>query len=204
MTPKRERQLGLSATTFLLLCVAWGPHRACFVIAVAAILTCGSRSAARSRSSGCSPSWCSAISSPGAVGDDTRAALRRCAPRNLRAPSPCDAAGRASCLTGRAARRDRRRSDRERKTSIDLASYVLTDRLVIAALDAAERRGVKVRMVLDPREHHDFVDFGDLSDNVKIKRGGPLMHLKAYEVGRRNLTHRLGQLHRLRRDRTGQ
>jgi hypothetical protein len=32
MTLKRERQLELSATTFLTLCVAWGPNRACFVI----------------------------------------------------------------------------------------------------------------------------------------------------------------------------
>lgn len=68
------------------------------------------------------------------------------------------------------------------KTSIDFASYVLTDRLVIDALNAAQARGVKVRIVLDPRERHDFVDLGDLSDNVKVKRGGPLMHLKAYEI----------------------
>jgi phosphatidylserine/phosphatidylglycerophosphate/cardiolipin synthase-like enzyme len=68
------------------------------------------------------------------------------------------------------------------KTSIDFASYVLTDRLVIEALNAAAQRGVKIRIVLDPRERHDFVDLGDLSDNVKVKRGGPLMHLKAYEI----------------------
>ena len=33
-----------------------------------------------------------------------------------------------------------------------------------------------------PREHHDFVALGDLADNVRIKRGGPLMHLKAYAI----------------------
>ena len=31
------------------------------------------------------------------------------------------------------------------------------------ALNAAERRGVVIRVVLDPREHHDFVRLGDLS-----------------------------------------
>ena len=36
--------------------------------------------------------------------------------------------------------------------------------------------------MLDPRERHDFVKLGDLSDNVRIKRGGPFMHLKAYEI----------------------
>jgi phosphatidylserine/phosphatidylglycerophosphate/cardiolipin synthase-like enzyme len=68
------------------------------------------------------------------------------------------------------------------RSSIDLASYALTDPIVINALDDAERRGVAVRIVLDPRERHDFVKLGDLSDNVRIKRGGPYMHLKAYAV----------------------
>jgi phosphatidylserine/phosphatidylglycerophosphate/cardiolipin synthase-like enzyme len=68
------------------------------------------------------------------------------------------------------------------RSSIDLASYSLTDPIVINALDDAERRGVAVRIVLDPRERHDFVKLGDLSDNVRIKRGGPYMHLKAYAV----------------------
>ena len=66
--------------------------------------------------------------------------------------------------------------------SIDLASYALTDPIVIDALNGVERRGVAIRIVLDPRERHDFVKLGDLSDNVRIKRGGPLMHLKAYEI----------------------
>jgi phosphatidylserine/phosphatidylglycerophosphate/cardiolipin synthase-like enzyme len=71
---------------------------------------------------------------------------------------------------------------RTAKTSIDLASYALTDPVVIEALNEAERRGVVIRIVLDPRERHDFVKLGDLSDNVRIKRGGPLMHLKAYSI----------------------
>jgi phosphatidylserine/phosphatidylglycerophosphate/cardiolipin synthase-like enzyme len=68
------------------------------------------------------------------------------------------------------------------KQSIDFASYALTDPIIIDALTNAEGRGVAVRIVLDPRERHDFVKLGDLSDNVRIKRGGPYMHLKAYSV----------------------
>jgi phosphatidylserine/phosphatidylglycerophosphate/cardiolipin synthase-like enzyme len=68
------------------------------------------------------------------------------------------------------------------KNSIDLASYALTDTVVIDALNSAEKRGVVIRVVLDPRERHDFIGLGDLSDNVRIKRGGPFMHLKAYAI----------------------
>ena len=53
---------------------------------------------------------------------------------------------------------------------------------VLDALNAAQGRGVAVRIVLDPRERHDFVKLGDLSDTVRIKRGGPFMHLKAYAI----------------------
>ena len=68
------------------------------------------------------------------------------------------------------------------KLSIDFAAYSLNDGAVVDALNAAERRGVVVRIVLDPRERHDFVRLGDLSDNVRVKRAGPLMHLKAYAI----------------------
>src|SRR5208337_3445224 len=68
------------------------------------------------------------------------------------------------------------------KRSIDFASYSLTDSAVLDALNAAEHRRVVIRIVLDPRERHDFVKLGDLSDNVRIKRGDPFMHLKAYSV----------------------
>jgi phosphatidylserine/phosphatidylglycerophosphate/cardiolipin synthase-like enzyme len=68
------------------------------------------------------------------------------------------------------------------KHSIDLASYALTDFIVLDALNAAQLRGVAVRVVLDPRERHNFVKLGDLSDNVRIKRGGPYMHLKSYAI----------------------
>ena len=43
------------------------------------------------------------------------------------------------------------------KSSIDLASYALTDPIVIDALNDADHRGVVVRIVPDPRERHDFV-----------------------------------------------
>jgi phosphatidylserine/phosphatidylglycerophosphate/cardiolipin synthase-like enzyme len=68
------------------------------------------------------------------------------------------------------------------KSTIDLASYALTDRIVLNALLEAERRGVAIRIVLDPRERHDFVALEELSDNVRIKRSGPFMHLKAYVI----------------------
>ena len=73
------------------------------------------------------------------------------------------------------------------RTSIDLASYALTDRIVLEALAAAQRRGVAIRIVLDPRERHDFVRLGVLADTVRVKRGGALMHLKAYEIDRQVL-----------------
>ncbi len=68
------------------------------------------------------------------------------------------------------------------KQSIDLASYTLTDWKVLNALNAAGSRGVVIRIVLDPRERQDFVKLADLSDDVRIKRGGPFMHLKAYAI----------------------
>ena len=61
--------------------------------------------------------------------------------------------------------------------SIDFASYALTDPIVVDALNAAQGRGVAIRIVLDPRERHDFVKLGDLADSVRLKRGGPFMPL---------------------------
>jgi phosphatidylserine/phosphatidylglycerophosphate/cardiolipin synthase-like enzyme len=68
------------------------------------------------------------------------------------------------------------------KRSLDLASYALTDPVVLDTLNGAHRRGVAIRIVLGPRERHDFAKLGDLSDTARIKRGGPFMHLKAYEI----------------------
>ena len=75
--------------------------------------------------------------------------------------------------------------------------------MVLNALNAASRRGVAVRIVLDPREPQDFMQLEDLSDNVKIKRSGPLMHLKAYEVDGELLRTGSGELQPERRTPTG-
>jgi hypothetical protein len=37
MTSKRERQLGISATTFLVLCIWLGPRVACWLIGIAGV-----------------------------------------------------------------------------------------------------------------------------------------------------------------------
>jgi hypothetical protein len=65
------------------------------------------------------------------------------------------------------------------KNSIDFVGYALTDPMIIDALTVAEHGGVVVRIALDPRERHDFVQLGDLLDSVRIKRGGAHMLLKA-------------------------
>ena len=36
--------------------------------------------------------------------------------------------------------------------------------------------------MLDPRERRDFAPVGNLADTLRIKRGGPFMHLKTYEI----------------------
>ena len=89
---------------------------------------------------------------------------------------------RGSLLSRGTPRRDRRGADCKREESIDFASYALTDPIVIEALNGAERRGVVIRVVLDPREPHDFVKLGDLSDMRGSSAAGPFMHLKAYAI----------------------
>jgi phosphatidylserine/phosphatidylglycerophosphate/cardiolipin synthase-like enzyme len=66
--------------------------------------------------------------------------------------------------------------------SIDFAAYSLTDTVILDALQADDKQGVAIRIILDPPEPQDFVRLGDLSDNVRIKRSGRLMHLKAYAI----------------------
>ena len=65
-------------------------------------------------------------------------------------------------------------------TSIDIAAYVLSDWGVIDALNDAGARGVKVRIILDPREHSDIGRLVGL--DVRQKRPGPIQHLKAFEI----------------------
>lgn len=71
--------------------------------------------------------------------------------------------------------------------SIDIAAYVLTDRPVIDALHAAKERGVAVRLLLDPSQRHDLARLGDLLEEARKKRRGPIMHLKAYAIDGRVL-----------------
>ena len=66
------------------------------------------------------------------------------------------------------------------ETSIDMAAYILTDWALIDALNDAEARGVKVRVILDPREHSDVGRMVGL--DIRQKRPGPIQHLKAFEI----------------------
>ena len=61
-----------------------------------------------------------------------------------------------------------------------MAAYVLTDRDIIAALNNAQARGVKVRVLLDPREP-SAVELMDGLD-LRVKRPGALQHLKSYAI----------------------
>ncbi len=80
---------------------------------------------------------------------------------------------------------------------IDMAAYVLTDRTIMAALAAAGRRGVAVRIYLDraftTRGQNKTEDaFADLAGapNVTLRfkaREAGMMHLKAYAVDDRYL-----------------
>ena len=79
---------------------------------------------------------------------------------------------------------------------IDMAAYVLTDRSVIDALEAAARRGVKVRLYLDPEQPggragtsgriQQLLRGGNVEARVK-GLGADYMHLKAFQVDGRYL-----------------
>ncbi|WP_246206953.1 phospholipase D-like domain-containing protein [Methylocystis heyeri] len=73
---------------------------------------------------------------------------------------------------------------RSARKSIDIAAYTLTDRPVIEALIDARRRGVAVRLVLDPGQNHALELLRPLSGGVRMKPPGPYMHLKAYAIDR--------------------
>lgn len=70
---------------------------------------------------------------------------------------------------------------------VDLAAFDLTDRPVIDALISARRRGVALRIVLDPHENHAFDRLGEVGDLIRMKTPGPFMHLKSYLIDRRVL-----------------
>jgi phosphatidylserine/phosphatidylglycerophosphate/cardiolipin synthase-like enzyme len=81
--------------------------------------------------------------------------------------------------------------------SIDFTGYVLTDRAIAEALSDAARRGVKVRVYLDPdqpalKSPRSFTAFWNMvrqnGVETRLKTGGnDLMHLKAYHVDARIL-----------------
>ncbi|WP_024882349.1 phospholipase D-like domain-containing protein [Methylosinus sp. LW3] len=71
---------------------------------------------------------------------------------------------------------------RAARAKIDLAAYVLTDWPIIGALIDAHRRGVAVRIVLDPSERSDLDRLREIAADVRISPPGPFMHLKSYTV----------------------
>lgn len=70
----------------------------------------------------------------------------------------------------------------EAETSLDVAAYILTDRPVIDALILAKERGVTLRILLDPSQKSDFARLAPLEEEIRLKKKGPIMHLKAYVV----------------------
>ena len=82
------------------------------------------------------------------------------------------------------------------KSALNVAAYSLTDGPIIEALRSAKLRGVAVRIVLDRTQLHAHERLSGLYDEIRVKRSGPLMHLKAYSVdgsvlrtGSANLSH---------------
>lgn len=68
------------------------------------------------------------------------------------------------------------------RETIDFAGYIVTDRPVIDALNAAKARGVSVRLLLDHTQRHDLERLAPVLSEARKKPGGPIMHLKAYLV----------------------
>ena len=68
------------------------------------------------------------------------------------------------------------------RSKIDLTAFSLTDWPVIDALVDAHRRGVVVRVVLDPSEQHALDRLTEVSDGIRMKPPGPYMHLKSYSI----------------------
>lgn len=77
------------------------------------------------------------------------------------------------------------------RQTIDMAAYVLTDRRVIDALESAAKRGVKVRLYLDPEQPggrdatggrvQQLLRAGNVAARVKAQ-GMDFMHLKTFQV----------------------
>ena len=59
---------------------------------------------------------------------------------------------------------------------IDMAAYSLTDWAVIDALIDAHRRGVAMRIVLDPSQQHAFDRLREITGSIRMKEApGPYM-----------------------------
>jgi hypothetical protein len=71
---------------------------------------------------------------------------------------------------------------RAARSKIDLAAYVLTDWPVIDALVDAHRRGVAIRIALDPSQANDLDRLREIYMDVRVSPPGPFMHLKSYSV----------------------
>lgn len=73
------------------------------------------------------------------------------------------------------------------RVKIDMAVYSLTDWAVVDALIEARRRGVALRIVLDPSQQHALDRLRPIADVVRMKPAGAYMHLKSYAVDGRLL-----------------
>jgi phosphatidylserine/phosphatidylglycerophosphate/cardiolipin synthase-like enzyme len=73
------------------------------------------------------------------------------------------------------------------RSKISLAAYSLTNWPVIDALINARRRGVVIRIVLDPSQQHALDRLREISDVLRMKAPGPYMHLKSYSIDGRLL-----------------
>jgi hypothetical protein len=76
---------------------------------------------------------------------------------------------------------------RSARAKIDMAAYSLTDWPVVDALVDAHRRGVAVRIVLDPSQQHALDRLREITGDIRMKAPGPYMHLKSYAVDGRIL-----------------
>ncbi len=68
------------------------------------------------------------------------------------------------------------------RTSIDLAAFSLTSWAVIDALVQAHDRGVAVHVLLDRTQKQAWERLAPIMDAVRVKPGGPYMHLKSYAI----------------------
>jgi len=76
---------------------------------------------------------------------------------------------------------------RSARARIDVTAYALTDWPVADALIDAHRRGVALRVVLDPNQQHAFDRLREVEGFVRTAPPGPYMHLKSYSIDGRVL-----------------